>query len=146
MGFYPSDNYQALAEFGGSRIAPITLTEHRVRTLAEALPALCDAMQRGELYTRKDCAFRLRSCKTNNCARLYRDNKVCQFYAYESALYDDHATYSGGSTKPVYPRAGGRHVVRLRRAKFTVFAEPPRSNASQIPYDQLFEELKLRLI
>ena len=27
-----------------------------------------------------------------------------------------------------------------------VFAEPPSSNASQIPYDQLFEELKLRVI
>ena len=61
VGFYPSENYQVLAEFGGSRIAPITLIEHHVRTLTEALLALCDAMQRGEPYTRKDSAFRLRS-------------------------------------------------------------------------------------
>ena len=40
----------------------------------EALPALCEAMQNGELYTRKDGVFRLRSSKTNNCARLYCGN------------------------------------------------------------------------
>ena len=76
VGFYPSENYQVLIEFGGSRIAPITLTEHHFRTLVEALPTLCAAMQHGELYTRKDGAFRLRSIKTNNFARLYRAKSV----------------------------------------------------------------------
>ena len=79
VGFYPSDNYQVLAEFGGPRIAPITHTEHHVRTLVEALPALCDAMQRDELYTRKDGSFRLRSSKTHSCARMYRDKKGVSF-------------------------------------------------------------------
>ena len=59
VGFYPSDNYQVLVEFGGPRIVPIRLAEHYFRTLMEALPALCDAMQCGELYTRKDGAFRI---------------------------------------------------------------------------------------
>ena len=63
VGFYPSDYYQVLTESGGSRITPITLTEHHVRTLTEALPPLWDAMQRGELYRHKDGTFRLRSCK-----------------------------------------------------------------------------------
>ena len=49
VGICPSNNYQVLAESGGWRIAPITLTEHHVRTLAKALPILCDSMQRGEL-------------------------------------------------------------------------------------------------
>ena len=40
VGFYPSEYYQVLIEFEGPRIAPITLTEHHFRTLAEALPAL----------------------------------------------------------------------------------------------------------
>ena len=75
VGFYPADNYQVLAEFGVPRIAPITLTEQHVRMLMENLPALCDAMHRGELYTCKDGPFRLRSSKTNNCARLYCDKK-----------------------------------------------------------------------
>ena len=79
IGFYPSDNYQVLAEFGGPQILPITLTEQHVKELLEHLPALCDAMHRGELYTSKDGPFRLRSSKTHKCARMYRD-KVCQFY------------------------------------------------------------------
>ena len=79
-GFYPAENYQVLAEFGGPRIAPITLNEQHVKALMENFPALCDAMHRGELYTCKDGPFRLRSSKTHNCARMYRDKK-CQFYA-----------------------------------------------------------------
>ena len=49
VGFYPADNYQVLAEFGGPRITPITLTQQHVRTLMENLPALCDAMRRDEI-------------------------------------------------------------------------------------------------
>ena len=44
MGFYPSNNYQVLVEFGGPRIVPIRLAEHHFRTLMEALSALCDSM------------------------------------------------------------------------------------------------------
>ena len=79
VGFYPSDNYQVLAELGGPRIAAIKLTENHVRTLMNALTALCDATQRGELHTRKEGAFRLRSCKTHNCARLYGDKNRVSF-------------------------------------------------------------------
>ena len=81
LGFYPADNYQVIAEFGGPRIVPLALTEHHVRTLLENLPALCEAMQRGEIFTCKDGSFRLLTSKTNNNARMYRDKK-CQFYAY----------------------------------------------------------------
>ena len=49
VGFYPFDNYQVLVELAGPRMVPIRLTEHHVRTLVEALPALCDAVQSGEL-------------------------------------------------------------------------------------------------
>ena len=79
VGFYPSVNYQVLIDFGGPLIALITLTEHHFRTLMEALPALCEAMQHGELYTRKDGDFRLRSSKTNNRAKLYCDKKSVRF-------------------------------------------------------------------
>jgi hypothetical protein len=72
VGFYPYGNYHVLAKFGGSRITPITLIEHHVSTMLEALPVLCEAMERCELYTRKDGSFRLRSSKTHNCARLSR--------------------------------------------------------------------------
>jgi hypothetical protein len=79
LGFYPSENYQVLVAFGGPRNPPITLIEHHFRTFVEALPALCEATQQGELYTRKDCSFLLRSSKPNNCARLYRDKKCVSF-------------------------------------------------------------------
>ena len=76
--FSPTDNYQVLAEFGfrGSRY---NLTEQHVKTLMEHLPALCEAMQRSELYTCKDVPFRLRSSKTHNKARIYRDRKCVSF-------------------------------------------------------------------
>ena len=49
VGFYPSENYRVLVEFGGPRIVPIRLAEQHVSTLMDALQALCDAMQCGEL-------------------------------------------------------------------------------------------------
>ena len=79
VGFYPSENYRVLVEFGGPRIVPVRLAEQHVRTLMEALPALCDAMQCGELYTRKDGAFRIRSGRTHNCARLYHGKRCVSF-------------------------------------------------------------------
>ena len=51
VGFYPSKNYQVLAEFGGPRIVSITQTEQHVKTLMEHLTALCEAKNRGKLYT-----------------------------------------------------------------------------------------------
>ena len=45
----------------------------------ETLPALCEAMHRGELYTCKDGPFRLRSSKTHNRARMYGDKKCVSF-------------------------------------------------------------------
>ena len=77
--FYPSDNYQVFLELGGPRIVPSRLTEPHVRTLMEALPTLCNSMQCGELYTCKDGAFRIRSGRTHNCARLYHGKQCVSF-------------------------------------------------------------------
>jgi hypothetical protein len=57
-------------EFGGSRIQHITLTEH-VKTLAEHLPKLCDAMCLGKSYTCKDGVFILQCSGTDSVARMY---------------------------------------------------------------------------
>ena len=146
VGFYPSDNYHVLAEFGGPRIAPITLTEHHFRTLMEALPALCDAMQRGELYTRKDGAFRLRSCKTNNCARLYRDKK-CVSFTLTDLRYMMTMLHMVEAQQQQFILAQADVISYAYSVLGSlVFAELPSSNGSQILYDQLFEEFKLRLI
>ena len=64
----------------------------------ENLPTLCDAMNRGKLYTCKDGPC-LRSSKTNNCARLYRDIKCVSFTlnhlcCYMNMLHMVHAQLS----------------------------------------------------
>ena len=79
VGFYPSENYRVLVEFGGPRIVPIRLADQHVRTLMDALPALCDAMQCGDQFTRKDGAFRIRSGRTHNWARLYHSKLSVRF-------------------------------------------------------------------
>ena len=49
VGFFPTEKYKVLVEFGGPHIAPITLTEQHVRTLMEHLAGVCKVMQSGEL-------------------------------------------------------------------------------------------------
>jgi hypothetical protein len=44
VGFYSTRNYQPLVEFGEARIAPLTLTDQQVTTLAIHLPRLCQEM------------------------------------------------------------------------------------------------------
>ncbi len=146
VGFYPSDNYQVLAEFGSPQIAPITLTGHHARTLVEALPALCDAMQCGELYTRKDGAFRIRASKTHNCARLYHGRQCVSFkladLRYMSTMLHMVKTQQ---SQYILAKADVMSYAYGVLGSLT-FAEPQRSGACPIQYDQLFAELKLQLI
>ena len=44
VGFYPTQNYRPMVEFGGSKIKPVILTEQHVATMAECLPKICEAM------------------------------------------------------------------------------------------------------
>ena len=50
VGFYPSLNYQPLVEIGSPKSNPIILTDLHVKTLAEYLPAHCEALFRDEFY------------------------------------------------------------------------------------------------
>jgi hypothetical protein len=66
-------------EFGGPRTAPISLTEHRMKTLAELLPTLCEAVCLGERYTCQDGVFRLQCTGTHCVARMYQDTRIVTF-------------------------------------------------------------------
>ena len=79
VGFYPANNYEDLAEFGCLRIARITLTEQHVKTLVEHLPALCEALYRGEHYACKYGPFRLQSSGTHRTGTMYRHKKCVSF-------------------------------------------------------------------
>ena len=142
----PIRKLPVLAEFAGRRIVPITLTEQHVKTLMEHLPALCEAMHRGELYTCKDGPFRLRSCKTHNNARMYRDRKCISF-----KLTD--LRYMMNILPMVQAQQAQYILAQTDVTAFAVaalgsieFIEPPHTTAGLIPYGQLFDELKVQLI
>ena len=112
----------------------------------EALPMLCNSMQCGELYTRKDGAFRLRASKTHNCARLYHGRQCVTFKLTDvrylatmlhvvEALQSQYILAQADVMSYAYGVLGS-----------LVFAEPQRSGNCPIQYDQLFAELKLQLI
>ena len=114
--------------------------------LVEALPALCEAMQYVELYTRKDSAFHLRPCRTNNCARLYRD-KQCVTFTLTDLRYMLTMLRVVEAQLSQYIHAQAEvmsYAYGVLRP--LVFVEPPRSAESQILYDHLFVEHKIRLI
>jgi len=50
VGFSPSRNYQPLFEIGSPKSKPLILTDLHVETMAEHLPAQCDALCRDECY------------------------------------------------------------------------------------------------
>ena len=146
LGFYPADNYQVLTEFRGPRITPITLTEQHVMMLMENLPALCDAMHRGELYTCKDGSFRLWSRKTNNCARLYRDRK-CVSFTLNDLCYMKNMLHMVQIQLSQYILAQAGVMAFAFAALVPIeFVEPPHTTAGLIPYGQLFDEINIRLI
>ena len=73
VGFYSTQNYRPMVEFGGSKIIPVILTEQHVATMAECLPKICEAMCDDKTYGHSDGVFRLTSGK-NRIARLHMDN------------------------------------------------------------------------
>ena len=105
----------------------------------EALSALCDAMQCGELYTRKDgAAFRIRSSRTHNCARLYH-GKQCVNFKLTDLRYTSTMLHMVEAQQSQYILAQAdvmSYAYGLLGS--LVFAEPQRSGECPIQYDQLF--------
>jgi hypothetical protein len=75
IGLYPAHDYQVLSEFGGSRSQSITLTSQHVKTLAEHLPELYDAVYLGKRYRYKDGEFKLQCSGTDSVVRLYLNKR-----------------------------------------------------------------------
>jgi len=64
VGFYPTQNYRTMVEFGVSKIKPVILTEQHVATMVICLPKICEAMCDNKTYLHSDGVFRLTSGKT----------------------------------------------------------------------------------
>ena len=146
VGFYPTDNYQVLAEFGGPQIAPITLTEKHVKSLAEHLPALC----------RPCTAANTTPAKTDNpvCSppeptRLPEctDTKKCVSFKLPVLRYVVTVLHFVQVQQTQYiPAQNGVLAFAIAALGSIEFVEPPHTTTSLIPYGQLFKELKTILI
>ena len=133
-------------ELGGPRIVPIRLTEHHVRTLMDALLELCDAMQSGELYTRKDDAFRIRTGRTHNCARLYHGKQCVSFKLGDLRCMSTMLHMVEEQQRPYIHAQADVMSYAYGVLGSLVFAEPLRCGDCPIQYEMLFAELKLQLI
>ena len=146
VGFYTSDKYQVLVELGGPWIEPIRLAEQHVRNLMEALPALLNPMQCGELYMRKNSAFRIRTGKTHNCARMYH-GRQCISFKLADLRYMATMLHMVAAQQSQYILAQADvKSYAYGMLGSLVVAQPQRSGDCRIQYDQLFAELKLQLI
>ena len=111
----------------------------------EHLPTLCEAMHRGELYTCKDDSFRLRSCKTHNNARMYRDRN-CVSSKLTDLRYMMNILHMVQAQQAQYILAQTDVTAFAIAALGSIeFVEPPHTTAGLIPYGQLFDEHKVQL-
>ena len=104
----------------------------------DALPALCDAMQCGELYTRNDGAFRIRIGKTHNSARLYH-SRQCVSFKLADLRYMSTMLHMVEAQQRQYTLAQADVMSYANGVLGSlVFAEPQRSGDCSIQYDQLW--------
>ena len=71
VGYYPARDYQPLVEVGASTKMPVRLTEEHVRTFAEHLPRICEAMCSDEQYPCVDVEVKLQTTGTYHVVRVY---------------------------------------------------------------------------
>jgi len=62
---------------------PVRLTEEHVRTFAEHLPKICEAMCNDEHYSYVDGEFKLQTTGTYHVARVYLSKKYISLYLTE---------------------------------------------------------------
>ena len=75
MGFYPVRNYQPLVEISGPKLIPIIIAEQHVMTMAENLPALCEALCREEQFRCVDGDFKMNTSGTFKTAKISLSKK-----------------------------------------------------------------------
>jgi hypothetical protein len=83
VGYYPTRDNQPPIEFGGPKKKPINLNDQQVRTMAEYLPSLCEALCNNEHYICKDGDFRFNSAGGYRFARMYLGKQYLEFKLYE---------------------------------------------------------------
>jgi hypothetical protein len=86
VGYYPTKVYQPFVEIGGAKKAPLILNEKDVRTKAEHLPHLCEAMCNDGHYSCKDWDFRMNTTGSYRVARVLMGKQYTECKLYELRL------------------------------------------------------------
>jgi hypothetical protein len=144
IAFYPAMVYVPMVEFGGSKTAPIRLSEQQLSVLVDHLPRLCDALCANEHYTSgiRDDGFSIITTSFRN-ARMCLDRHTNITYKLQDLRYLNY----------IMPIVVGQ-LVRYTSAMIDVmtyalsamasvdYIEPLPSYSKNILYPQLFGELK----
>jgi hypothetical protein len=121
---------------------PITLLDLHVKTLAENLPRVCDALLHGDQYLCKDGIFRLYTTRSYRVARIYLGKQSFSFKLQE-LQYLINMFYVIQNQLTLYTLALQDVLTySINALSSTVYIEPSPNACNNINYSQLFEELK----
>ena len=146
VGFYPSRNYQPLVEIGSPKSIPLILTDLHVKTLAEHLPAQCEALCRDEHYKVVDGDLKISSSATYKSAVISLSNKKTKKSINLRLSEIRHLSFiffmiQNQLIKYTEAMSDVINCV-LTTVGSTSYVEPPADANKNILYYQLFEEIK----
>jgi hypothetical protein len=146
VGYYPSRNYQPLVEIGSPKTNPLTVTNLHVSTLAEHLPAQCDALCQDECYRVLDGDFKKNTAGSYKTAIISLGQKKAKksiFFKVQELRYLSYILYTV-QNQLIRNTEALPDVMNyvLMAISSTTFVERPAGASKNILYYQLFEEIK----
>jgi hypothetical protein len=144
IAFYPTMLYVPMVEFGGSKTAPIRLSEQQLAVLVEHLPRLCDALNANGHYTSgiRDDGFSIITT-TFRAAKMCLDRHTHITFKLQDLRYLDYIMPIVVGQLARYTSAMADVMTYALSAMSSVdYIEPLPAYSKNILYPQLFEELK----
>jgi hypothetical protein len=144
IAFYPTMLYVPMVEFGGSKTAPIRLSEQQLGVLIEHLPHLCDALSANGHYTSgiRDDGFSIITT-TFRAARMCLDRHTHITFKLQDLRYLNYIMPIIVGQLTRYTSAMTDVMTYALSAMSSIdYIEPLPSYSKNILYPQLFEELK----
>lgn len=142
VGYYPARNYQPFVELGGAKKQPLLLNDQHLRTMAEHIRALCDALCTNEYYIGKDGDFRMNTTGSYRVARVYLGKQYMSFTLAELRQLS-YIMFMIQNQMTFYTAANQDVLAYVNTALgSTTYVEPHANASTGVNYYQLFEELK----
>jgi hypothetical protein len=140
--YYPTKDYQPFMELGGAKKAPLILNEQHVRTMAEHLPRLCEAMCNDEHYSCKDSDFRMDTTGSYRVAQIYLGKQYAECKLHE-LRYLSYIFFMVRNQFTFYIAALNDVIAYVTSVQIsTTYVEPAATAIKSVNYFQLFEELR----